>query len=97
MRICHNDINWIELTKRIDQAIDKYFDKIGVDRAYFNFIVKVEELDVELNKQSEITLIDETQSFCVFCGSRTRYYDTEKGYHICAKCFGTLNPRGVEQ
>lgn len=80
-----------KLGKKIDKLIDREFDKIGWDRAYFDFkiLVRVHGMDF-VSISDEIVLLDYRKTFCEFCGKPTLYYDHETGFFLCPKCLREL-------
>lgn len=83
-----------QIGDKIDALIDKQFEKMALDRAYFNFTVKVDVMDSEFKKTEEMILIDDSEySFCHFCGAKTFYHDTLLGMYLCAECFGKAHPK----
>jgi len=84
--------------KAVDKAIERVFNKHGVDRAYYEFILKVNILDTNFKKSDEIELINEEgHNYCVFCRKPTYFYISPLNYpelgvegYICVECFNKL-------
>ena len=86
------------LGKKIDKLIDREFDKIGWDRAYFDFVVltKIYSEDF-LTKIDEMIILDtRRKNYCSFCGDPTEYYDSEQDVWLCPKCFAKILQGGGE-
>ena len=87
-----------DVRKAVDKTIEKIFDKHGRDRAYYEFVLKVNTLDTNFKKESEVELINEEKnSYCIFCRKPSWFYVSGLDYPelgvegcICAECFNKL-------
>ena len=87
-----------EIREEVLKVIEKKFDEYGYDKAYFEFILKVNILDDSFRKADEIELINEEEKgYCVFCRKPTYFYITSMDYpelkvegYICSECFRRL-------
>ena len=77
------------LAEKIDKLIDKEFEKWNYDRAYFEFVVKVNILNTNFEKVSEKYLINDEQEYhwCRFCRQPAYYYVDELEGYVCARCY----------
>lgn len=77
-----------EISDKIDKLIDELFEKYGYDRAYYNFIFKVEILDNELQPVELVNILEDVKvSTCAFCGKETRFYDKDLDLFLCFEHF----------
>ena len=78
-----------ELAEKLDKMIDDEMEKAGFDRAYFEFIVKVNILNDNFEKVSEKYLINDEQEhhWCRFCRAPAYYYIDELEGFVCAECY----------
>ena len=86
--------NFLEEIKRaVENVINKKFEKYNMDKAYYEFIFKVNILDDNFSKTQEIELINDEKEdigFCQFCRASTFYY-ADKEYDgingfVCPRC-----------
>ena len=83
-----------EIRDEVLKLIEKKFDEYGYDKAYFEFILKVNILDDTFKKVEEIELFnEESKGYCVFCRKPTYFYASTLDYpalgiegYICAEC-----------
>lgn len=79
----------LNIANKIGKLLDKEFEKYGYDRAYFEFIIKVNILNENFRKIDEIVLLNEENSsggWCEFCREKSYYYDNEMQIFLCPKC-----------
>lgn len=82
----------------VDKAIDRIFDKEGLDRAYFNFNLTCSILDSSLTgKLAEYTLIDDNEGFCCFCGVKSLYHSPLIDANVCPECLRKYVEAGITQ
>ena len=87
------DKEWLkELGEKIDRLIDQECD---TDRAYFNFHVSVKVLGCNFDKIGDLVLVDDGDTYCVFCHAKTNYYDQTRNMYLCPHCFSKLENKGT--
>jgi len=88
------ELFFIKLGEKIDNLIDKEFDKEMIERGYYEFVVKVDILDESFRKKEELTILDtREQHYCLFCKKESHYYCNEEGGFLCAECYGKIKGR----
>lgn len=84
---------WLmRLAAKVDKLIEHECQE---DRAYYNFKLTVDLLGSNFDKLDELVLINEGNTFCVFCHVPTHFYDNKRDMHLCAKCFAELEKSGA--
>jgi hypothetical protein len=81
---------FIKLSEILSKAIDKYYEKTGVDKSFHSFKITCDVLDSGFKKIDEYVLIDENVTFCHFCNNETHYYDDKSMLWICSECYGKV-------
>lgn len=87
-----------EIKEKVKEVIEEKFNKHNLDKAYYEFVFKVNILDENFSKTEEIELINEekeNKGFCQFCRTSTFYYadaryDGVNGF-ICPRCLKKLS------
>jgi len=87
-----------EIRNSVKEVIEKKFNEYNVDKAYFEFTLKVSILDNNFRKVDEIELFnEESKGYCIFCRKFTTFYANTLDYpelgingYICAECLGGL-------
>ena len=89
-----------EIRDSVKELIEKKFDEYGIDKAYFEFTLKVSILDNNFKKVDEIELFnEESKGYCIFCGKLTYFYISSIDYpelgiidggYVCPECLGKL-------
>ena len=81
----------LELGEKIDKLIDKEFEKRLIDRAFFDFLVKVNIFNDSFEKFKELTILDtREQHFCMFCRKEAHYYYEKEHGYLCAECYSKI-------
>lgn len=82
----------VSIAKKVDILIDKEFDRIGIDRGYFDFDLNVKILSLDFQIMEKRTLLTGSKSFCSFCEQETSFYDRSRDIYLCASCFSKVYP-----
>ena len=90
-----------EVRNAVEEVIEKKFSEYEIDKAYFDFILKVSILDDNFKKVDEIELFNEEEhSYCIFCRKPTYFYISPLNYpglgvegYICVECFNKLRDK----
>jgi len=81
----------LKLGEKIDKLIDKEFEKEELDRAYFEFLIKVDILNDSFQKYEEMIILDTREKhYCMFCRKEAHYFLDEEFGYICAECYSKL-------
>ena len=79
-----------KLRNKLDLFLDKFFDEEQTDRAFYEFDIKMIELNDKFRKYKEHQILSEQKHYCIFCGKETTYYYNKKDDYICVDCYKKL-------
>ncbi len=76
----------------VERQIEKIADHEGVDLAFYEFKLTCNILNSETFEIMERLVLYEKahNCFCIFCGTKTYFYDNKKQMHLCADCYGKI-------
>ena len=90
----------MKLGKKIDKLIDKEFEKVGLDRAYYDFFVSTTTLSIDFKVKpinNIIILDDRKKHVCAFCRKPTNYYDNNLQTYVCPICLSRMAIERVQR